>query len=528
MKQTVHNISDRILTKAETNVLSKGFNFAVAPKHIPTETIICGVESSLTKINPDDANKIRLEVTNILCTSKPPKSNLPKEEQTALLNLKNDTSIIILPADKGNATVVMNSSDYHTKLSNLLRDSTYKLLKTDPTTYLEKTTKSKIKATPISEEIQKTIIPREKSSRCPKLYGLPKIHKEGTPLRPIVSSIGSPLQNLAKFLAKQLQPYANSITSHVQNSFQFIEIISKLNLQPCDLLVSFNVVSLFTQVPIKEALTAIQNKYNPPKHILDLTNHCLSNTYFIYNGQRYKQMEGAPMGSPLSPVIANLYMEHFETLALEKSNHKPKLWLRYVDDTFVIWPHGKEKLDDFLIHLNSLHPKIQFTMETEANNQLPFLDVLVYKKSNGSLGHTIYHKKTHTNRYLNALSHHHPAQINSVAKTLISRTKHLADEQHLKTELHTLTNVLTANGFQRNTITNLIRRETPTKTQDREQENAEGHVACLTGAMSNGSTTNGAMNHLASCCECGSQRPQKNSGSSMTCVRLHHPTPTLA
>ncbi|KAK9402181.1 hypothetical protein NXF25_010537 [Crotalus adamanteus] len=178
MKQTVHNISDRILTKAEINVLSKGFNFAVAPKHIPTETIICGVKTSLTKINPDDANKIRLEITNILCTSKPPKSNLPKEEQTALRNLKEDTSIIILPADKGNAMVVMNTSDYQTKLTNLLQDSTYKPLNRDPTTYLEKTTRSKIKASPTSEEIQQRIIPREKSSRCPKLYGLPKIHKE--------------------------------------------------------------------------------------------------------------------------------------------------------------------------------------------------------------------------------------------------------------------------------------------------------------------------------------------------------------
>ncbi|XP_039204586.1 uncharacterized protein LOC120310339, partial [Crotalus tigris] len=187
------------------------------------------------------------------------------------------------------------------------------------------------------------------------------------------------------------------------------------------------------------------------------------------------------MGSPLSPVIANLYMEHFETQALEKSDHKPKLWLRYVDDTFIIWPHGKEKLDNFLTHLNSLHPKIQFTMETEANNQLPFLDVLVYKKSNGSLGHTIYQKKTHTNRYLHALSHHHPAQINSVAKTLISRTKRLADEQHLKPELHTLTNVLTSNGFHRNKITNLIQKETPTKIQDKEQENGKAILPYIKG-----------------------------------------------
>lgn len=110
-------------------------------------------------------------------------------------------------------------------------------------------------------------------------------------------------------------------------------------------------------------------------------------------------------------------------------------------------------------------------MEIEANNQFPFLDVLIYKKPNGSLGHTIYQKKTHTNRYLNAQSHHHPAQINSVAKTLISRTKRLADKDHLKSELLKLTNVLISNGFQRKTITNLIQKETPPKNQDTEQDN---------------------------------------------------------
>ncbi|KAJ7314096.1 hypothetical protein JRQ81_006031, partial [Phrynocephalus forsythii] len=153
-----------------------------------------------------------------------------------------------------------------------------------------------------------------------------------------------------------------------------------------------------------------------------------------------------------------------------KLKHKPKLWLRYVDNTFVIWPHGKDKLNNFLTHLNSLHPKIQFTMEIEANNQLPFLDVLIYKKPDGSLGHTIYQKKTHTNRYLNAQSHHHPAQINSVAKTLISRTKRLADKDHLKTELHTLSNVLIANGFQKNHHQTNPKGNTPQEPRNRREQ----------------------------------------------------------
>ena len=106
------------------------------------------------------------------------------------------------------------------------------------------------------------------------------------------------------------------------------------------------------------------------------------------------------MGSPLSPVIANFYMEHFETLALASTPLAPTIWFRYVDDTFTIWSHGEEKLEEFLNHLNSIHRNIQFTMEKEIEGQLPFLDVMVLRKPDLRLGHEVYRKPTHTDRYL--------------------------------------------------------------------------------------------------------------------------------
>ncbi|XP_072400412.1 uncharacterized protein [Diabrotica undecimpunctata] len=115
------------------------------------------------------------------------------------------------------------------------------------------------------------------------------------------------------------------------------------------------------------------------------------------------------MGSPLSPVIANLFMQDIEERAIRTAEYKPKLWLRYVEDTFIIWTHGVDKLTEFLEYINSIHPKIKFTMELESNQQLPFLDVLIIKKENGNIGYTVYRKPTHTDRYLHADSHHHPA-----------------------------------------------------------------------------------------------------------------------
>ncbi|KAJ9592804.1 hypothetical protein L9F63_015526, partial [Diploptera punctata] len=165
--------------------------------------------------------------------------NMSSEEIRALKDLRDNTDIIILPADKGNATVVMNSADYDLKMTALLNSEAYKPRTSDPTTYLEKTTKKKILDTPIDEELKRRLIPREKSSLCPKIYGLPKIHKADIPLRPIVSSIGSPLQNIAKYLAKYFQPYAEEADSYVKNADHFLQHLQNQEIQPDDLLIKF-------------------------------------------------------------------------------------------------------------------------------------------------------------------------------------------------------------------------------------------------------------------------------------------------
>ena len=108
-----------------------------------------------------------------------------------------------------------------------------------------------------------------------------------------------------------------------------------------------------------------------PAQIADLLDFVLRSTYFQYDGLIYEQQEGAAMGSPVSAVIANLYMEDFEEQALTSTPCMPKIWRRYVDDTFTIL--SRDKVDIFLQHLNSQQPTIRFTMETETNNIIPFL-----------------------------------------------------------------------------------------------------------------------------------------------------------
>jgi hypothetical protein len=121
-------------------------------------------------------------------------------------------------------------------------------------------------------------------------------------------------------------------------------------------------------------------------------------------------------------------MEHSEETALDTADHKPYKWLRCIDDTFVVSPHGPARLQQFLHHLNSLTPTIKFTTEVEANDTLLFLDVLVMKRS-PKLAMKVYQKPTHIGYYLH-FKCNHPYQVKrGVIHSFISQAKVICQNQ---------------------------------------------------------------------------------------------------
>ena len=135
---------------------------------------------------------------------------------------------------------------------------------------------------------------------------------------------------------------------------------------------SYDVSSLFISIPIEPAIKIIQKHAEDEKdlsnrtsmtanNIICLLDFCLKNTYFSFQGRFYEQTEGAAMGSPISPLVENLFMEDLEVQAIRTSTTPPTLWKRFVDDTFTIIK--KNNRDSFLQHLNSIYPNIKFTCE---------------------------------------------------------------------------------------------------------------------------------------------------------------------
>ena len=154
------------------------------------------MENGLHRKPEEVADSARSRIIGIFSQARPPSSNLSASERRAIKMLQDDDDILILPADKGRATVVMDRQDYEQKIHLLLDDSrTYKKLAKDPSQCLKRKMNAMLlELKSISEQLYSCL--RSSAGRTPTLYGLPKIHKADVPLRPIASFVHSPSYQL--------------------------------------------------------------------------------------------------------------------------------------------------------------------------------------------------------------------------------------------------------------------------------------------------------------------------------------------
>lgn len=372
--------------------------------------------------------------------------------------LKEHEDIYVLTSDKGNNTVVMMKEDYIIKMDELLEgNNTYTKINKDPTIELQKRNNDIMKDLENREIISKyeRYAFTSTSFHAPRLRGQPKIHKPDIPMRPISSTINAPNSDMSRMLAKILNNVIDKDEYNVSNSMQVKERISTVKIPKDHLLVSFDVVSLFTNIPVELVYDIINIKWNKIKQFtsipynifMDMMDFCIYDAnYFVFQKQIYKQNDGVPMGSPLAPTLAGLALDFLLSKVVAKLKQKPKFVLKYVDD--LLLELHISQLEIVLKKFNDFHPKLQFTMEKEnENHQIPYLDILITREIDNSMSFNWYHKPTHSGRILNFVSHHPFAQKMNVAKNLFRRILTISDEKYKNANLEKGVCLLKRNNY---------------------------------------------------------------------------------
>jgi len=397
--------------------------------------------------------------------------SLTDEEHTALKSLSEDKTIVISKADKGNAVVIQDIVDYRSKILELLqKDGKFKKLKTDETItrerklceYLRSFTQIK-RPKKLSVTDYKRIMPC--GSKAGVMYGLPKIHKENCPLRPIISAVGTYNYKLAKFLVEILTP----LVEHdymIKDTFDFVNKVANLNTKDDKAMLSFDVESLFTNIPTRETIDIILRLAYPKntkyfhglikQELETLLIVCTQESHFQFNNEFFDQIDGVSMGSPLGPLFANVFMSNFEKKNMNQlKSMGVNTWFRYVDDIFATLSKTNNEIA-ILNFLNQQHPNIKFTIEKEEKNSLPFLDTRVIRNV-GKYVTTIYHKKTFTGVYLNWKSLTARKYKIGLINCLLNRIWKICTTQEQKDdEVSKLRIILEKNEYPKNVIDQTI------------------------------------------------------------------------
>lgn len=478
------NLSNTNLPENVTQILALGPKYVLPPQkqNIHIGNIISSFEQALQNVTHQSPNFYRNKFTNILTNyinSKTPQNQhiINKYKQTKTF-LKNNKHLLVLTSDKGNVTVIMNQQDYDKRAKDILNNPKYyKQIKKDPTSTVQNNTNKLIHENFVMQNIDKKTCTFLKTYNgiAPRFFGQPKYHKEGTPLRPVISTIGSPTYNLSKHISQILtSAYNTNNTYYTEDTYTFVKFINNKTIQSNYELVSFDVISLFNNITLQDTIEAINLKWD------DITNKCkyskqefnyiiehlFNNSYFTYNKTFYKQICGTPMGANVSSIIAQYVMDLALDRIIQKLNFQIPFIKKFVDDIITAIP--KNNIQTTLNTFNSYNNNIQFTIEREENNSLPFLDTKVIRTNNNTLITDWYQKPIASGRYIHYQSYLPKTTKINFIKSMIQRIITISHQSFHKQNLNKLQQLLNLNGYPTNivhTIINSIKTNNPHQNQ---------------------------------------------------------------
>jgi hypothetical protein len=376
----------------------------------------------------------------------PKHNNITEDERKIINNISKDSQIVIRAADKGGKIVILSSQMYEEKCMDILSDTMFyrKVSRTfmeKAFTEFDQSVKSVSADLPVKVKMWLSNSPND----CGIFYILPKIHKIKIPGRPILANCGSKTERLSIFINECIKHLPPLLPSYVRDTFHFVSLIQGLSLPSTALLATADIVSLYPNVSHQEGIEDTLFFYNncdikplSPKHLEIAMKAVLTNNFAEFNNNIFQQIKGIAMGTPCATSIASLKVGREEIRFLEDRVHRklpiPYLYLRFLDDIFLIWLHNRESLVDFFSELNLINPNLKFTFEI-SDKSVNYLDVTVFK-DNDTLQTEIYRKPTdapsnllydscHPEHVRKALPYSAAARILRICSTSKAKSKHL-------------------------------------------------------------------------------------------------------
>lgn len=376
----------------------------------------------------------------------------------------------ISKADKGNSIVVLDNSDYINKVNDVLNDNNFKLLKNDPTAMFSKNVNTLIQNSNLLFKDDEKRYLRIMNPQSPRLYGLPKLHKPSIPIRPVVSFTNAPTYKLAQKANTIFKNVTNFKSKFcIKNSLNLVNKIINVKVPLNSKLVSFDVKSLFTSIPILDCKNIIHEMLldaNCEKEYADQLKNvlytCMDQNCFKFNNYYYQQLDGLAMGSPLSPLLAEIFMANFENKLFNSNNPlltKIIYWYRYVDDVICLFNGTSRQLYSLLNLINSVNKCIQFTMEVGENDNINFLDLNISIK-NSNHYFNIFRKPTYTDAVIPASSNHPISHKHAAFYNMIHRLVTLPlSPTDFYTELNTIKQIAINNGYSVKLIDTILNKK---------------------------------------------------------------------
>ena len=461
-KQGFINMSKVELTEDQKELLNLGINFQFCPRfsqehkkaelEILYEDILLLRSKGKIDVHPDLQESLMAESTKNRGGLR--KSSLPAHLRRAAKELRENKDIIVRRADKSAVFVILDREEYDEKVHAILCDkSKFKAISRNPVEQLKRKANDLISAA--NKHMGEMKIPKIVGEFCPGyFYGNPKIHKEGCPLRPIISQIPLPTYHLAKYLNKVLSPFVPQ-TYSLRSASEFIDLIS--DKHKSGMLASLDACNLFTNVPVEKTIGILMDYAyrNPtldppavPEYVMSaLLRLCTTQAPFrCPNGSLFYQIDGIAMGSPLGVLFAQAFMTRVEETVLQAQGiDKPSLYCRYVDDILV------DVKDD--VELSNLRARLEevsglkFTVEKSVADRISFLDVAIDAHT-GSFATDVFRKPTDMGNCMNGKSECPDRFKDSVIKAYVNRAiKHCSTWNALDNELKRVKQILINNNY---------------------------------------------------------------------------------